>query len=144
MDTLRAFAVEPAKNGGLVVSERDFSSPGRMPDVIGAFSSPADMIRWLCEQYRLPADAIFAMGGVAIVTERVGERAAESIVPTDDDWINWSGHSMLECDKGLPCMIRMRNGQKRQGKTFDQADRWRWSINDEAVMDDVVAYRVML
>lgn len=143
MNTLREFELKPAANGGVVVfgQEQTYGSPLEM---LGAFSTPADMIRWLCEQYRIPADVIFASGGVPIVNELVGERAGESIAPTDNGWISWSGHSMLECDKGLPCMIRMRNRQKRQGKTFDHVERWRWSINEEAVMTDVVAYRVML
>lgn len=52
MDMSREYVLKASANGGVVIMEvsRDL---GRFPEMIGAFTTPADMIKWLADQYGL-------------------------------------------------------------------------------------------
>jgi hypothetical protein len=153
MDTLREFELKPAANGGIVVFGQQ-QTYGAHLDMLGAFSTPADMIAWLAEQYditcTITVNAVVTTddsmsGGYLVTDELCNDEGCphHGTAHVCIDWIEWSGHSMLEDDKGLPCMIRMRNGRERPGMTFDQPNRWRWSINSDELMNDVIAYRLV-
>ena len=49
----RGYEIRPAANGGVFIIEDGYGSLGEMRAVLGAFSTPADMIKWLVGQYGL-------------------------------------------------------------------------------------------
>lgn len=53
MDTSSGYEINPAGNGGVTVTSR--GGPGYMGDLVAAFTTPADMITWLAEQYGMVA-----------------------------------------------------------------------------------------
>ncbi|TDW21099.1 hypothetical protein EV128_12268 [Rhizobium azibense] len=165
MDISRAYEVRAASEGGFVVSE--ISGPGYIPSANAAFSNASDLITWLAKQYGLPIGR-FAEGGysipenmqqqVKVAIAAMSSAKARASEPLCEDegcphhgidhvcmnWIEWNGATIFKGrETGVPCMVRMRNGKERVGKTFDQPSRWAWSVNDERLLNDVVAYRLV-
>lgn len=64
MDMSRAFEVNPASNGGFIVSgsSKQTATFGQDGGCTAAFSTSADMIAWLAEQYGLTASVVVAGG----------------------------------------------------------------------------------
>lgn len=142
MDTSKAFVIEPAVNGGVVVRlPCDVSrGPLVMPEFTGAFTTPADMIAWLAEQYGLQSHP------TPIV--RAGETAGESLIPvrhvkevapktTFDGWVPWSGGER-PVSRDTAVEIKVRSGETN-GEM--RADYWVWL--HRKLPSDIVAYRVV-
>ncbi|WP_140427041.1 hypothetical protein [Ensifer aridi] len=129
MNLSQKFEVRPTDNGGLVVVGAVGVATPFEADMQynAAFTTPADMISWLAEQYGLNSHP------TPIVT-------VKAIEP---EWTDWSGGAVLPVPVNRPCMIRMRNGSERVGKTRDNPHRWDWSVNPTLSDFDVIAYRLV-
>lgn len=146
MDVTKGFDIQPAANGGVIIHGKNLSvAPfGADNSEVAAFTTPADMITWLAKQYGLTASVV--VPGGYLVTENLCEDEGCPNHGTPHECVNWtvwSGFSMLECDKGRPCMIRMRDGTERAGKLWDNPRRWHWAINDAMTSRDIIAYRLV-
>lgn len=150
MDMSQEFAIKRASNGGLIVQGKTngVTPWGADASTHAAFSTPADMLAWLAEQYGVK----LATGGVikpfAAQIRRMGEVPSEQTVSVtaDDVCTNWVAHNGGFADvlHGVPCMIRMREGDERVGKTWDNPGRWNWAAPNVALSDfDVIAYRLI-
>jgi hypothetical protein len=205
---LREFEIKTAENGGCIVLDNYYVTPGQFPKMVGAFSTPADMIAWLAEQFGVKEvpepvkvtvtvgewdpgvfDEIAKKESTLTVTEpewtehdgqgcpfadlgtrvevrrRDGEHVKASAreirrwlwkgkdsetdvvayraVPTESAWTDWDGSFMDKPSHNAPCMIRMRNGSERAGKTWDNPRRWNWAPNVGQSDFDVIAYRLV-
>ncbi|QTG05937.1 hypothetical protein G6M87_10820 [Rhizobium rhizogenes] len=165
MDTLKEFVVKSSANGGVVVE--GFSKFNEPSNIIGAFTTPGDMLVWLAGNYGLRIERLFqettGTPRVSVSLPLVGERAGESIVPKSPDlcedegcphhgtehvclnWAEWSGDEYRPRigPMGNPCFVRMRNGKERPGLLFDVPYRWNWAGREALSSDDVVAYRLV-
>lgn len=133
MNTSHNFVLRSATSGGVVVEK--FERKSLEPETIGAFTTPADMITWLAEQYGLQSHP----------TPKPETTVSLTVdAPADPDWTPWNGGALPECiDHDAPCMIRMRNGTERVGKAWDRYERWNWRENAILLENDVVAYRLI-
>lgn len=140
MDLSKEFEIKSAPNGGFAVLEGfDISRgpSGRNP-LIAAFTTPADMITWLAEQYGV--DTVVTVNKV---TENLckDEGCDHHGIPHECvNWIAWSGG---ECpvDERTRVQIKFRDGS--EGPIF-HAKAWDWSHREEPLCArDIVAYRVV-
>lgn len=58
IDSKRGYEIRSAENGGTVVIGDRHGLHGQIADVLGAFTTPADMIAWLAAQYGVAAPLV--------------------------------------------------------------------------------------
>lgn len=77
-DHKRGFEVRPAENGGTVIIGDRHGLHGQIAEVLGAFTTPADMISWLAARYEvplIPALSIEQTEGKSVLNHDLLERA---------------------------------------------------------------------
>lgn len=122
MDVVKEYFVKPSANGGVVIES--VGETYKVNELVGAFTTPADMITWLAKQYGLNSHP------TAIpATEK----------PTDEGWTEWGGGSR-PIHGGLMVIVRLRDGSEHPN---ERADRFDWTWRDPHHARDIVAYRTV-
>lgn len=104
----------------------DRSNPGYMPEILGSFTTPADMVAWLAEQYGLVA-SVTVPGGYLVTEEPF------------DGWIeHQGGERPVISDQFVK--IKFRDGSE---SAITYAKAWDWSHRPSRAARDIVAYRLV-
>lgn len=127
MDTSHNFVLRSATSGGVVVEK--FERKSLEPETIGAFTTPADMIAWLAEQYGLQSHPTPKPEMTVSITVDA---------PADPDWTPWNGG-----DIPVPVDTKVEVKFRHGGTIRHRAGFWSWGHASEPHPSDVIAYRLV-